>query len=353
MGAKRLEEKEQTWRTLLKNHPELIETQKAPLSAGIASIASELASIEQRPCVFFNLASLLPDSKSVRSDIFQPVVALALVGRVIGIMGPAETDLVRFMEALSRLDTNSLIQQVTVREFNEKITTDVPAPSFDQSSQNAILGHLLVRNQKSAILILSTQFIDTVPASHSFRLLSHIHSISATAELTVLINLHTPNTRRVLRSLTDDILIFDASGVAYFGPTNRFEEYLALVGFQVPRDADATDFIFALMNKHARMDPTRVATDTSPTIRFRYSPIADYVREIVERYIPSDPSAPPVTERRKSFFGPKRSARKSDVEDAMLRLAAIAEAEAEAERQRIAEANAELMWKRLAEEPGI
>eukprot|EP00299_Pterocystis_sp_00344_P011579 c5427_g1_i2.p1 GENE.c5427_g1_i2~~c5427_g1_i2.p1 ORF type:complete len:1360 (+),score=346.01 c5427_g1_i2:60-4139(+) len=351
-GTKRLAEKEQTWRNLLKNHPELIKTTTAPLAAGITSIALELKNIDKRPCVFFNLASLLPNVISVRADIFQPVTAYAFTGRFIGIMGPEETDLVRFMEALSKLDNNSTVQPITVKEFLDSMNSDVPPPTFDQASQNANLGHILVRNQKPSILILSPQFIDNVSASHSFRLLSYIHQVSSSTDLTTLLNLHTPNLRRGLLSLTDDCLVFDHAGVAYFGPTNRFNDYLVLAGYTVPANMDPTDYIFEVMHKHSQANAIQVPTNTSPAVRFRYCAIADAIREFVERFIPSDSSASIAPEKKKTFFGPKRTARKSDVDEAAMRLAAVAEAEAEAERQRIAEVNAERMWQRLAAETG-
>jgi len=288
---------EAVWLKMAGDHQEYLSHPTGPLTAGRQSIVAEMSARQTRPSLFFNLASFLPDAHTDRVDVLQPICGFASVGCITGLMGPPATDLLTFAEALAAADASvdesakadATKQVFTISALLDLVDSQKKEPTASLRSRttlcaNAPVGFYVRRNiapdapvhVEQSILVIDGAPAD-VPPDVWFDLISIVRRFARRADLTVLMNLRRPGERRGLFMLLDDVLIFDENGVAYFGPANRLNDYMGLSGLPVPEPAHPTDHLFHVMNLFTRNDPSRPFTHTSPAVRFKFSPLAEFV----------------------------------------------------------------------------
>lgn len=370
---------EAVWTKMAAQHQEYLSHPSGPLTAGRQSIVAEMSARQTRPSLFFNLASFLPDAQTERVDVLQPICGFASVGCITGLMGPQSTDLLTFAEALAAADaggdetsrSEATKQVITISALLDLVDSQKKEPTAPLRSRttlccNAPVGFYVRRNLapdapvhvEQSILVIEGAPAD-VPPDVWFDLISIVRRFSRRGDLTVLMNLRRQGERRGLFTLLDDVLIFDESGVSFFGPANRLHDYLVLSGFNVPDETHPTDHLFHVMDVFSRPDTSRSFTHTSPSVRYKFSPLAEFVANYTATHTVSsqpelEPAAgieqEPVAKKRwLAFVGKKKTKKKllEFEEESARRRQSIAEAEAEAERQRVAEMEAEMIWKQL------
>lgn len=404
---------EDIWKRLAASDSSSKAPSRKPLTSGLKSIVTEMTEYQQKPSLFFNLACFLPDDVNARVDMMQPICGYAVVGRIVAIAGPPETNLNAFLRALSgdpeagndtsaplasaRSDVRTRV--LTVFELLKIAESSRPdrgsQPIHEttkalminlglENSADCKIGSMIQRGvsgsdlagltQVPSILMLD-RLSESIDAQSAFVVLKIVKRIAAQAHLSVIVHLVKPAERRGLFSLIDDIIVFDDSGVTYFGPANRLGDYLRLVGFVYNDDEHETDACFSILSRYAKEHDNRVLTDTTPPVRYKYSPIADYINSVVTKYTrPSERSEFDLQSHRGAAdtnaagttFVPKNTRnlfkkksakiskeeerRRLDDEEAALKRDEVAAREAEAERMRIAEADAEAVWRRMADE---
>eukprot|EP00301_Raphidiophrys_heterophryoidea_P006718 c12686_g1_i1.p1 GENE.c12686_g1_i1~~c12686_g1_i1.p1 ORF type:complete len:1482 (+),score=399.00 c12686_g1_i1:161-4606(+) len=367
---------EAVWTKMAAEHQEYLSHPSGPLTAGRQSIVAEMSARQTRPSLFFNLASFLPDAQTDRVDVLQPICGFASVGCITGLMGPPSTDLLTFAEALAAADAgtedpnrpDATKQVITISALLDLVDSQKKDSTSSLRSRttlcaNAPVGFYVRRNIASVQVEQSILVIDgapsDVPPDIWFDLISMVRKFARRADLTVLMNLRRQGERRGLFALLDDVLMFDENGVSYFGPANRLADYLVLSGLSIPENTHPTDHLFGVMDIFCRNDPNRPFTHTSPAIRFKFSPLAEFVASYTATHtVANQPDYEPVEpemgmqSKKKTwlpFVGKKKTKKKvlEFEEEAARRRQSIAEAEAEAERQRVAEMEAEMIWKQL------
>ena len=187
--------------------------------------------------------------------------------------------------------------------------------------------------------------------------------------LAVVLYLENSLERHGLFPLVDDVLIFDKTGVNYFGPAETLSMYLTLVGLNAPETVRPVDHLVSMSASYGE-NRMRNKTDTSPSIRYKYSPVAGHVTKITSKFTrpasdnefnlesyrsgsetsrsrrPSITFIPKGTQRKRRASTAEAQA-KIDAEEARLAQEKVAEEEAEAERMRQYESEAEAVWKKL------
>jgi hypothetical protein len=111
---------EAVWRRLAESDTK--QSSKTPLTEGLNSIVTEMSHNQQRPSLFFNLACFLPNISTDRIDMMQPICGYALIGRIVAVMGPPETDLATFLRALTGIEPQ------TAREAGQEQQEEAPPP---------------------------------------------------------------------------------------------------------------------------------------------------------------------------------------------------------------------------------
>lgn len=203
-----------------------------------------------------------------------------------------------------------------------------------EPGSNQVLQAILAMEDLTPILL----------SSEAVAIMTFIKSIAYDAGLTVVANCPRRVSRQCMLDILDDVLVFNELGMAYFGPADRLKPYLAHVGFPVPQDVHTSDHIFELMADY-EVKGGRQLTDTAPAVRYQYSLIREYVKAIANQYT----EAPDEDEiRRLPNVQRGRNQPLTAAEEILVQQQVLADMEAEAERQRIAESEAENMWKALS-----
>eukprot|EP00301_Raphidiophrys_heterophryoidea_P005050 c12155_g1_i1.p1 GENE.c12155_g1_i1~~c12155_g1_i1.p1 ORF type:complete len:1458 (+),score=411.83 c12155_g1_i1:214-4587(+) len=352
---------EGVWITKGHDSAALLKQPELSLPNGRQSIAEEMSNRQTKPTVFFNLATLLPDAQTERTDVLQTYCGFASAGCITGLMGPASAEVSSLVEALlidvgDSNDTGprSNKHRVTVSGLLD-IMGDVTLRSRSAKCAGAYVGfhvsHKSASDKDQNILVLETAPLD-VPADVWFDLLLVVRQFARNTNLTVMIHLRRPGERRGLFPLLDDMLVFDENGVSFFGPSHRLHDYLVLSGLHPVEGVHAIDHLTDSMKVFMKPDPARAFTNTSPAVRFRYSPLAEVVNINVATFsVSQEPEQSGPTPKRKwsSYLSIKKKSKKRDNnEEETKALQALAESEAEAERQRVAEFKAEQIWRQLA-----
>jgi hypothetical protein len=81
---------------------------------------------------------------------------------------------------------------------------------------------------------------DGLSPEAAFVVLKLVKRVASQSQMAVIVHLPKQGERRGLFGLVDDVLIFDCTGVSYFGPSNRLGDYLNLVGLNYPEEAHET-----------------------------------------------------------------------------------------------------------------
>eukprot|EP00298_Acanthocystis_sp_HF-20_P012258 c19796_g1_i2.p1 GENE.c19796_g1_i2~~c19796_g1_i2.p1 ORF type:complete len:323 (-),score=143.97 c19796_g1_i2:229-1197(-) len=317
----------------------------------------------------FNLASFVPSSEDTEKwDILQPVCGYGVSGRIIGILGSHKTDLSNFVDVLTPSDAIRTNEKFPTRvqeilDFGQHVTNKFELVRNElHGCLNRAVGVLFHRQgfdaQTKTKVTRSVLILDNVQQkldpNHWLMLLAFVKRITPSTRLTVFVNMTGSAERRVLFPFLDDCLIFDDNGIGYFGPANRLKEYLTLVGFSVPPNVHPTDHLINLMSDYSISDIPRAITDTSPLVRYRYSPLAAHVSRIVEAICPpqqateSPPQSLSQKKSRKSFFG-KKPKKEEQSEQDNNEEKKVTITDEEAERRRIAESQAESVWTRMSD----
>eukprot|EP00300_Choanocystis_sp_HF-7_P001249 c11005_g1_i1.p1 GENE.c11005_g1_i1~~c11005_g1_i1.p1 ORF type:complete len:1385 (+),score=292.59 c11005_g1_i1:330-4157(+) len=416
---------EKVWQQLAQSDPSIVNS-ATPLAAGLDGIVAEMDTGDQKPSLFFNLACFFPNVLTERVDLVQPICGYALIGRIVGILGPPDTDLGAFLAALSGSEPPTarspqspakggemppppsttprvgvLHRPLTVFELlkiAESTRSDRGSQPLHDSANTLLqslglsecaearIGTFIQRGLSTTDLgaaknpekqmvvapsiLMLDKISDSLDAQSSFVVLKLVKRIAAQAQMAVIVHLPKPAERRGLFPLVDDCLVFCGLGVGYFGPAQRLRDFLSLVNFPCPDNVHETDFLFDLFEQYGDEDDSRPLTNTSPVIRYKYSSLSKYVESVVERYtkpaandydLQSSRGDPSATKRGTTFI-PKgtrnpllkritkakgEERKRLEEEDAANRRTLIAEREAEAERQRCAEADAERVWRDL------
>eukprot|EP00300_Choanocystis_sp_HF-7_P015527 c19091_g1_i2.p1 GENE.c19091_g1_i2~~c19091_g1_i2.p1 ORF type:complete len:770 (+),score=188.24 c19091_g1_i2:67-2376(+) len=353
---------------ILRILPEL--TAASETLTNLNDIARQMAE-KTKPVLFFNLASFLEVSEVHRVDVLQPVCGFACSGRIIGVFGPPPTTLQPFATALAAPDTPrssdplsprtdssesitvaNILEFGSVREDLESVIAQALSPHMAVT-----VGQLIRRIEQQTksgdqIIIVLDKVSTKLPVTAWVALMAYLWSIAPSKGLAVLVNLIGLAERRCLFTLVHDCLIFDERGVGYFGPATCLNSYLTIQDFGVPQGTHPIDHLLQLLVEYSSNVP-RVVTNTTPAVRYKFSPLAQYVENLATAFqVDMNNDAPQDSEAKKKRlpFIPrkKRRSTKVDSEDSV-RKAAIAAAEAEAEGQRIAEAEAELVWRKMQE----
>eukprot|EP00299_Pterocystis_sp_00344_P009813 c4248_g1_i1.p1 GENE.c4248_g1_i1~~c4248_g1_i1.p1 ORF type:complete len:1010 (-),score=291.47 c4248_g1_i1:87-2753(-) len=394
---------EAVWRKLAESD---IRVAKEPLAAGLNSIVSEMSTNQQKPSLFFNLACFLPNMVTDRIDMMQPICGYALVGRIVAIMGPQETDLSAFLRALSgsepataradgeeapapptpssRLDVlHRVLTVFELLKIAESTRADRGSQPINETTKallvnlgleevaDAKIGSMIQRGLSPSeagtathlttvpSILMLDRISDDLDPKASFVVLKLVKRIASQAQLAVIVHLPKQAERRGLFTLLDDVLVFDGMGVTYFGPANRLRDYLNLVGFPTAADKHETDVCFELLQKYTSEDERRSITDTSPAVRFKHSPLAKHVQSVVDRFTrPASNEYDLQTVRSStdagkqgSTFIPKNARGKKKMSKTMKEeeRKKLEEEEAAQRRARIAEQEAEAERQRIAE----
>lgn len=405
---------EEVWKRLAATDSSTKSASRKPLNAGLKSIVNEMMEYQQKPSLFFNLACFLPDDINARVDMMQPICGYAIIGRIVAIAGPPQTNLTAFLRALSgdpepgkddssaplasarsdvRTHSLTVFELLKIAESSRPDRGSQPIHETTkalminlglENSADCKIGSMIQRgvsgrdlaglSQLPSILMLD-RLSESLDAQSAFVVLKIVKRIAAQAHLSILVHLIKPAERRGLFSLIDDIILFDNTGVTYFGPANRLGDYLRLVGYSFGEEEHETDACFSILDRYAKEQKSRMITDTTPPVRYKYSPLSEYVNSVVTKYTrPSEKSEYDLQSHRGSADGgaagstfvPKNTRnifkkkvakiskeeerRRIEEEEAASKRDEVAAREAEAERMRVAEADAESVWRRMAEE---